>query len=188
MRSRRTRKERVKKMALYEIVEIKRENIGCKWHFVARPVPQPDIDFICLHETTCVMEDEIWRIMRDEEYGYMVFAMFDKVFDGKKFDGKKPFVLQSLNTTNKNLLPRYKIISAVLDEDSGWHFTAHPFPVWRVEFICDNESMEQAAWNATKTGDPVELEFQNMETGIKVLKRITTPRTGDTAQATNRHE
>lgn len=165
-------------MALYEIVEIKREDMTVRWHFVARPVPQPDIDFICLHETTCVMEDEIWRIMRDEEYCGMVFAMLDEVFDGKKFGGKKPFVLRSLNTTNKNLHPRYKIIRAVLDEDSGWHFTAHPFPLRRVEFICDHDSVERDVWNATKTYDPVELEFsgrENGETGMKVLSKITTP-------------
>ena len=162
-------------MALYEIVEIKRENIAAKWHFVARPLTQPDIEFICLHEPTCVLEDEVWRIMREEEYCGMAFAMFDAVFDGRKFGGKKPFVLRSLNTTNKNLLPMYKIIRAELDEDSGWHFTAHPFPARSVEFICDDVSMELDAWSAARRGDSVELEFQNMETGIKVLTKITTP-------------
>lgn len=86
----------------------------------------------------------------------------------------------------------YEIVEIKREEITGkWHFVARP--VWEhcIEFVCNDDLVEQAAWNAARSGDSVELEFserENREIGKTVLTKIATPRTGYTAQATIRHE
>lgn len=53
----------------YEIIGMKRD--GKRWKFVARPVPEPNIEFECNDHK---IEAIVWAKARDNESTRMVFA------------------------------------------------------------------------------------------------------------------